>query len=127
GSWPVKNNATFARAAILTDEFRSGKIDTALISRREGELTLRPEQPSINQLKAIAEALLIGMQLTRRAPAVAPLGWRLNSSATSILRVAVNGVPEEVPVEGSVFDQNGWTVLAPQAFEVRRHFVVDQG
>jgi 3-methylcrotonyl-CoA carboxylase alpha subunit len=39
----------------------------------------------------------------------------------------VNGVPEEVQVDSSAFDQSGWTVFAPQTFAVRRNFIVDQG
>jgi 3-methylcrotonyl-CoA carboxylase alpha subunit len=127
GSWPVKNNATFDRAAILTDEFQSGRVDTGLISRREAELTRRPEQPSSSQLKRIAEALITGMRLQQRAAAVGLPGWRLNASKRTIIRVAVNGVPEEVQVDSSAFDQSGWTVFAPQTFAVRRNFIVDQG
>jgi 3-methylcrotonyl-CoA carboxylase alpha subunit len=127
GSWPVKSNATFARATILSDEFKSGQIDTGLISRRDEELTRRPDQPSGNQLKRIAEALITGLQLQQRSPALGLPGWRLNAPETTSVRVAVNGVPTDVQVDAAVFDRTGWTVFAPRAFEVRRNFIVEQG
>ncbi|HWU93133.1 MAG TPA: biotin carboxylase N-terminal domain-containing protein, partial [Sphingomicrobium sp.] len=127
GSWPVKNNASFARATILTDEFHSGRIDTGLIGRREEELTRRPDGPPRHQLKRIAEALLVGTQLQQRQPAVPLPGWRLNAPAVATVRVSVNGLPEGIEVDSSAFDRSGWTVFSPRTFEVARHFIVDHG
>ena len=128
GSWPVKNNATFARAAILTDEFRSGELDTGLISRRENSLTLRPEQPSPAALKRIATALLWNVQVRQQRPAVPLTGWRLNARTQLNLRVVVNGAAAGVEVEGPGFEDFGWSVLAPQAYAPRlRYFITEKG
>jgi 3-methylcrotonyl-CoA carboxylase alpha subunit len=127
GSWPVKNNATFARAAILTEEFKSGRIDTGLIGRKENELTRRPDEPPSNQLKRVAEALVTGVRLQQRAPAIDLPGWRLNAPAATTVRVSVNDLSVEVEVDTSVFNGSGWTLFAPRTFEPRRNFIVYEG
>ena len=128
GSWPVKNNATFARAAILTAEFRSEAIDTGLISRHEAELTARPEHPSDAELKRMASALVWNAEVRQHRPSVPLAGWRLNSVSNKNLRVMVNGAPTEVEVDALGFEHSGWTIFAPRAFAPPvRYFITEEG
>ena len=97
GTWPVKNNATFVRAALLSPEFRNGQIDTGLIGRRERELTARPQIPSARDLEAAASLLSAGLlQKQPIAPGDGLVNWRLNAPSARTMKLALDGNPIEV-------------------------------
>ena len=128
GTWPVRNNATFDRSAILTEEFRSAKIDTGLISRREQDLTARPLQPSSEELRRVAGALVLATQGQQRGPAVAQPGWRLNEAPATSVQISVNGVATEVKFDASELPGAGSPSLPPGSFAAPvRMFVTDEG
>ena len=126
GTWPVRNNATFDRLAILTDEFRSARIDTGLIGRRETDLTARPLQPSSEELKRVAGTLVLASLMQQRGPVAGLPGWRLNEAPATSVQVSVNGVATDVEVDTSELSWTGR--LAPGIpVALRRLFITDEG
>jgi 3-methylcrotonyl-CoA carboxylase alpha subunit len=127
GVWPVKTNATFVRAALLTDEFGSAQIDTGLIARREAELTARPQQPDRAELERVVSFL--AWQVTRggQRPSIPLTGWRLNASSAHQLLVSLNGIPRYVDIQ-PFGGGTGWTIYAPGSNRsLTRAFLTEQG
>jgi len=126
GVWPVKTNASFVIAALLTDEFRSAQIDTGLIARREAELTTRPEEPDEADLERAVSFLAWQVANGQTRPMVSLPGWRLNASSAGQLRVSVNGKARWVEVHA--WAGTGWTIYAPGFNRgLTRTFLTEQG
>jgi 3-methylcrotonyl-CoA carboxylase alpha subunit len=108
--WPVRTNNYFLSRALAEPDFIAGRIDTGFIERHQGELSdLRlPEDKvlDIGVSELMRRSSNPGLATKRRGtsslqpPAV--LGFRLNASESSTVRVLVNGQPEalQIPHEG---------------------------
>ena len=128
GVWPVQTNATFIRAALLSNEFQSGKIDTGLIARREAELVRRPERPSSKELSQLAATLISFELYGQQQPVVPLIDWRLNSLPKHVARLSLNGEPVDVEVEWPDQRGVGWTIYAPGAYRgPERLYITETG
>ncbi len=68
-AWPVKTNAAFLGQCLLDDDFIAGDIDTGLIERKIGELTVKPPA---DEYEKRAAALNL-MQARASDPMLTPL------------------------------------------------------
>jgi 3-methylcrotonyl-CoA carboxylase alpha subunit len=119
GVWPVKTNATFVRRAILTDEFRSGRIDTGLIGRNETELAARPVIPSTRDLETAANVLSVTARPKGPVTAMDALfNWRLNSDRAEIIRLDVDGAPIDVEIGQVTFKRMAEALSSSQGWHV---------
>jgi 3-methylcrotonyl-CoA carboxylase alpha subunit len=128
GVWPVRTNATFVRAVLLTDQFRSAQIDTGLIARREQELVERPAAPTEVVLRQGALTLVSLADYQQNPPGLPVTGFRVNAPPSLAVRMSVNGEPIDVEVPPSDEPRIGWMVHAPRAAtEPKRLFITEQG
>jgi 3-methylcrotonyl-CoA carboxylase alpha subunit len=129
GVWPVKTNATFVRRAILTDEFRSGRIDTGLIGRNETELAARPVIPSTRDLETAANVLSVTARPKGPVTAMDALfNWRLNSDRAEIIRLDVDGAPIDVEIGQVTFKRMAEALSSSQGWHVPSYiFLTEAG
>ncbi len=123
--WPLKTNASFLAAALASEAYLSGEVDTGFIERRAGQLVRGPEPPLVAQLAA-ARSLLAS---NPDDPWSALAGFRLNAVPDREVRVRIAGSDYAVVLNDSpaaarvaavdgeqvVFCQGGaWAFSAPQ-------------
>jgi propionyl-CoA carboxylase alpha chain/3-methylcrotonyl-CoA carboxylase alpha subunit len=91
--WPVKTNAGFLARCLREPDFLAGEVDTGFIEARLEALTPQPVADEVVLRRAAAS-------LVDRHPA-APLGFRLNAPASTVVRLQAAGEPVSVALTAS--------------------------
>jgi 3-methylcrotonyl-CoA carboxylase alpha subunit len=123
--WPLKTNANFLTAALASDAYLSGKVDTGFVERYAPQLLGSTEPPSAAR-QAAARALLPS---NPDEPWSALIGFRANAAPQSEVRVQIAGSDYAVALDDTsvgaavatvdgeqvVFCRGGaWSFAAPQ-------------
>ncbi|MBC7931869.1 MAG: methylcrotonoyl-CoA carboxylase, partial [Rubrivivax sp.] len=98
--WPVKTNAWFLKRLLENEQFRWGMVSTGLIEASLAQLTAAP-QPSHEARQHALQAHLFFAGPHRAGPLdrTAPLGFRLNRTASSSTMLNFGGIAERIELD----------------------------
>jgi 3-methylcrotonyl-CoA carboxylase alpha subunit len=108
--WPLKTNASFLTAALGSDAFLSGEIDTGFIDRHATQLIESSEPPPAAQ-QAAARSLIAS---SPDQPWSALVGFRANAAAHSEVWVQIAGSDYAVALDDEPVRANVATVEGEQ-------------
>jgi 3-methylcrotonyl-CoA carboxylase alpha subunit len=110
--WPLKTNAGFLTAALSSEAYLSGEVDTGFIERRASELLENSEPPAAARQAAARALLASGPD----QPWLALVGFRANAVANRDIRVRIAEVDyvvtlDDAPSGAHVVAVNGERVV----------------